>query len=159
VSETREAPAATQDALQLLRADHCRIDRLLEDCARLARGRVSSSPVDRSGLLARLGVLLLAHARIEEELFYPALSAAPMAVGDARTDHDQVEVQFKRLNIGSLSTVDFDAGITVLSGLVHEHVVEEEEHLFAHAHALDLQELGARIALRRAELLGIQGED
>lgn len=158
MSEAGEAPASTQDALQLLRTDHHRIDQLLQDCARLARGH-SSSPADRSGLLARLGALLLAHARVEEELFYPALAAEPMAIEDAHTDHDEIEAQFRRLNLATLSAGDFAAGIVVLSELVREHVAEEEQRLFAHALALDLQELGTRIALRRAELLGIQGED
>jgi iron-sulfur cluster repair protein YtfE (RIC family) len=154
----REGAASTQDALQLLRADHRRIDALLNDCARLA-GERSSSRADRSGLLMRLGALLLAHAQIEKELFYPALEAAPMAIDDAHTDHDEIEAQFRRLNIGELPASDFGKGVATLTQLVREHVAEEEQQLFPHAQPLDSQELGTRMALRRAQLLGDQGED
>jgi hemerythrin superfamily protein len=158
MADTPEASASTQDALHLLRGDHRRIDALLDDCARLAGGR-SSSAADRSGVLARLAVLLLAHAQVEEELFYPALAAAPMAVEDAHTDHEQIEILLKRLNAGTPSPSEFAEGIAALSTVVREHLAEEEQQLFAHAHTLDLQELGVLMALRRAELLGMQGED
>jgi hemerythrin superfamily protein len=154
----RESAPSTQDALQLLRADHRRIDALLNDCARLAGAR-SSSRADRSGLLMRLGALLLAHAQIEKELFYPALAAAPMAVDDAHTDHDEIEAQFKRLNIGELPASDFGERVATLAQLVREHLAEEERELFPRAQPLDLRELGTRMALRRAQLLGDQGED
>jgi len=154
----RDAAPSTQDALQLLRADHRRIDGMLNDCARLASAR-SSSRADRSGLLMRLGALLLAHAQLEKELFYPALAAAPMAVDDAHTDHDEIEAQFKRLNIGELPASEFGERVAALARLVREHVAEEERELFQRARPLDLHELGTRMALRRGQLLGDQGED
>jgi hemerythrin superfamily protein len=152
------APASTPDALQLLRSDHRSIGRLLDDCAALARRR-SSSRADRSGLLMRLGALLMTHARVEEELFYPLLRTPPWVVDDARNDHVAIELHFRRLHIGGLSAADFGVRVATLSQLLQKHFAEEEQQLFEHARALPLHALGARMAARRAALLGDPGED
>ena len=142
---------SSSDALALLRDDHRHIEAMLQDCAALGDGRPSEA--DRSGLLMRLGAMLLNHARLEEELFYPALQLSAMAREDARTDHMEIELQFRQLAIGGLSDAEFRARTATLTQLVSGHVLAEEEQLFPRAGALSL-ELGPRMARRRAELLG-----
>lgn len=66
---TITAPS-TQDALELLTADHRQLEVLFDDCARAA------SAAERAGLIGRLAVRLRAHEAAERGLFYPALEGA-----------------------------------------------------------------------------------
>jgi len=152
--------ASSQDALQLLQADHRRIAGLLDDCTRLAADDSGShSGADRSGLVARLGALLQAHAQVEQELFYPAIQATPQALEQARLDHAHVAELLGRLVADEQEHAHFAENLAALVAAVRAHVAEEEEHLFPAAATLDLQALGARMAVRSAELMGEQGVD
>jgi len=151
-------PPSTQDALELLFADHRRIDALLDDCARLAASPAHSE-ADRSGLVARLGALVGAHATMEHELFYPALPDAAALVADAEADHARITRQLQELAAPDLSAAGFAGRVADFARLLRDHVNLEELRLFPAALALDLQALGTRLALRRGELLGDQGVD
>lgn len=151
-------PPSTQDALELLFADHRRIDALLDDCARLAVS-ADHSEADRSGLVARLGALVGAHTTMEHELFYPALRDAERLVAEAEGEHGRIAQQLRELSAPDLSAADFGTRVADLATLLREHVNLEELRLFPAALTLDLQELGTRLALRRGELLGDQGVD
>ena len=89
------APApSTQDALQLLRSDHQRIEALLQDCLHLAveeRGLPASA--DRNACLERLAALMQVHGQIERELFYPQLKVEALERDSAQLDHDEMLVQ------------------------------------------------------------------
>jgi Hemerythrin HHE cation binding domain len=152
--------ASTQDALQLLRADHRRIEALLDDCTRLASDETGShSSADRSGLVARLGALLQSHAQVELELFYPALDATPESVEVARQEHACITELLGRVVAAEQAHPAFGQQVAALGQAVRAHVSDEEEHLFATAGSMDLQAVGARMAVRRAELMGEQGVD
>jgi hypothetical protein len=151
-------PPSTQDALELLFADHRRIDHLLDDCARLAAAPAHSE-ADRSGLLARLGALLNAHATLEQELFYPALVGIPEQVSSALAEHAQLTGRLEALSQPDLPAEGFGEALAALAQGVRAHMGHEEVHLFPAALTLDLQALGTRLALRRGELLGDQGVD
>lgn len=151
-------PPSTQDALELLFADHRRIDHLLDDCARLAAA-AGHSEADRSGLLARLGALLLAHTTMEQELFYPALRDIDARVQGAEAEHAHFGRQLESLSLPGLDGGGFAEALDSLARSVRAHMSDEELHLFPAALTLDLQALGTRLALRRGELLGDQGVD
>ncbi len=168
---TAAAPT-TEDALELLRADHTRADAMLADCERLAESR-DASAADRSGLVSRLGALLIAHAQMEQQLFYPALGMDSGQLEEALADHAAVQASLQRLSdpsagAGARADADADAGadaftscIAALATQVREHVRHEEAVLFPKARAagIDLHALGTQMALRRGELLGDQGID
>jgi hypothetical protein len=152
-AEIRPAPT-TQDALELLRADHACITALFADHARAAEDPVSDA--DRSALVGRIGALLSALLRIEEELFYPALGHDDAR---ARAEHDQIRRQLETLAARTGDGTAADEGVSALAAAVRAHREYEERELYPLAGSLDLSALGARMAVRRGELLGDQGVD
>jgi len=150
----------TQDALQVLRSDHRRIQAMLNDCLRVAAEEHGQAPsADRNALLERLAAQLQVHAQIETELFYPALDANALTRDSAQLDHDEILVQFNELLAALLPGDEFERRLFALAQLVRTHISFEESRLFPLADALDLDTLDARMAVRRGELLGEQGSD
>lgn len=154
------AAPSTQDALDLLHADHQRIAAMLADCERLVASGAASA-ADRSGMVSRLGALLIAHAQMEQQLFYPALGLDAQQLELAIAEHAAVEAVLQRLSEPDAASDAYSACIAELALQVREHVQKEEAELFALARSagLDLPALGTRMALRRGELLGDQGID
>lgn len=154
------ASATTQDALDLLHDDHRRIDALLSDCERLVAS-AQASGADRSGLISRLGALLIAHGQFEQQLFYPALGASTAEIDDAIADHEAIKQALHRMSEVDAPPASFDKCVKTLAHTVREHIRAEEGQLFARARSsgIDLHELGSQLALRRAALLGDQGVD
>ena len=142
--------ATAEDALELLRNDHRTIDGLLELLTTEGRGAS-----DRHGLLSRLGALLRAHARIEDEIFYPALAdrVEAGALRQAEAEHAQIATLLEALAAVDPSRSGFDARALALAEAVRRHVTTEENQLMPRSAGLDLQELGDRLARRRAVLL------
>lgn len=141
------APERTHDALEMLREDHRRLQQLCEEYASLVTGDASAA--DRSGLLARIGGRLRIHARIEDEIFYPALPAGE-TLAQARAEHQQLDAQLRRL----AESAGADGGVAALSEALRRHAEFEERQLFPLARGLDLGELGRRLRARRVELTG-----
>lgn len=155
-----QSPAATtQDALSLLRADHAKLDALFADDARLAG--TAGREADRSALLARIGALLTAHAKIEEEIFYPALEEGDDAelIRNAQAEHQDVLDRLEKVAGRSPDGHGFDQEMASLADAVRRHAAWEEESLFPLARRLDLDELGTRLALRRGTLMPEPGAD
>lgn len=155
------APApSTQDALQLLRSDHQRIEALLRDCLRLAVDERGLAPsADRNGCLERLAALLQVHAQIECELFYPLLKVDELVRDCAELDHDEILVQLQALLAHAPPQRDFERQVEALAQLVRRHIAHEEGQLFRRLGSADLDALGAEMAVRRGALLGEQGAD
>lgn len=161
-SASAAAPtASTQDALALLHEDHQRIDAMLADCERLAAAGPQSSQADRSGLLSRLGALLIAHGQLEQQLFYPAVGAPADEIEDMVAEHEAIKEFLHRLSDADAQPSSFDNCVRALAESVRAHVHEEETQFFSRARSsgVDLYELGTQLALRRAQLLGHQGVD
>ena len=154
------AAPSTQDALDLLRADHQRVDALLADCERLAANR-DASAADRSALVSRLGALLIAHGQMEQQLFYPALRLHTSQLEQATADHVAVQAALQGLSEPDADASAFVSRIGSLAQQVRAHVQTEEAEFFPKASAagIDLHALGTQMAMRRGELLGDQGID
>lgn len=154
------APPTTQDALELLHEDHGRIDALLADCEQLAASD-SASSADASGLVSRLGALLIAHAQIERQLFYPAAGAAAQEVVDAIAEHEAIEAQLHQLSAPDFEMKTLRERVGRLAVAVRAHIAEEESVVFERIRVsgVDLHALGTQLSLRRGELLGHQGVD
>ncbi|NEX93993.1 hemerythrin domain-containing protein, partial [Caulobacter sp. 17J65-9] len=147
-------PAAFADApdgLELLRRDHQSVARLLAEYDQ------ASGPLDKVAVAERLCLTLAVHARIEEELFYPALREA--GVDPDRIDNAQVEHLTARQLIADVETAAIDdplldAKVRVLGVYSLRHAAEEEAELFeaARVRGVDVHALGAKLAARKAEL-------
>jgi hemerythrin superfamily protein len=162
----RPAPLAraTQDAaLQLLKADHEEVKVLFDEF------EDTDEPRERDVVARRLRGLLTVHARIEEELFYPALRETLDDDDQALLEEAAVEHETAREMIAKLETGDVDVGryaalVKVLGEYVRHHVDEEEDELFPRARAakLDQASLAAAMLERKQALmteLGLEDDE
>jgi hemerythrin superfamily protein len=147
------------DAIELLTTDHENVRRLLaqleETTARAAKKRTE--------LVQKIAQEVRVHARIEEEIFYPAYRAAAKIKEDlklffeATEEHGLVDVVLPELEDAEPTTDVFSAKGKVLKDLIEHHAEEEEEQMFPRARKLlgkdRLVELGAELEARKAELM------
>jgi hemerythrin superfamily protein len=158
---TRKTPARTsraastssgQDAIALLRADHKKVSDLY------AQYESTRSAARKKALVATICLELSVHARVEEEIFYPAVKAAlkdKEMVPEAQVEHATLKELIARVKDREPDGEMFDAKIKVMSEYTKHHVKEEQNEMFPKVKKtrLDLQELGARIAARKEELM------
>ena len=146
--------AAKADAIALLKADH----RKVED---LFAGFETAKGADKKQRLAKeICTELTVHSILEEEIFYPACKGAveEELISEAYVEHDGAKVLIAEIEAGSPKEEFYDAKVKVLSEQIEHHVEEEEkrsEGVFSQARAagLDMDELGARMAARKKELM------
>ncbi|HET9977249.1 MAG TPA: hemerythrin domain-containing protein [Burkholderiaceae bacterium] len=144
--------ATAGDAIALLRADHVAVSALF------AKYEKTSGASARKAIVADVCAALAVHAQIEEEIFYPAVTAATKdkkLVPEATVEHAGVKSLIEQLEGMEPDGAMYDAKVKVLSEYVKHHVKEEQEEMFplARAAPLDIAELGARMLARKAELL------
>jgi hemerythrin-like domain-containing protein len=158
---TRKTPAKTsraasassgQDAIALLRADHRKVSELY------AQYEATRSAAKKKALVATICLELSVHARVEEEIFYPAVKAAlkdKELVPEAQVEHASLKELIAQVKDKEPDGEMFDAKIKVMSEYTKHHVKEEQNEMFPKVKKtrLDLQELGARIAARKEELM------
>ena len=153
---TRPTPKA-QDAIALLRADHRLVSELFEQFEK------SRSATKKKALVQQICTELTVHAQVEEEIFYPAVRAAIQEteiIAEAAIEHATLKTLIGDLEQGQPGDEEFEATVKVLGEYVAHHVAEEQTEIFPRARAsdLDLQELGARLLARKAELMSGDGE-
>ena len=148
------------NAIQLLKDDHKKVRALLAELA----STTSRGTKTRTELLAKIGKELRVHAKIEEEIFYPAFKAASEKSDDdnmyfeAKEEHRAVELLvLPDLEKTDVSSECFGGRAKVLKELIEHHAGEEEKDMFPRARKLlsaaELDELGARMEGRKRELL------
>lgn len=100
------------------------------------------------------------HTQIEEEIFFPAVKQAlkdKVLIPEATVEHDTLKFLMSQL-LGATVDENFNARIRVLSAYVAHHVIEEHNLLFRRAAStkLNMLQLGAKMVVRKAELLAIR---
>jgi hemerythrin superfamily protein len=148
--------SAAKDAIALLKADHATVSGLFADYQK------SRSAAKKKALVAEICTELSVHAQIEEEIFYPDVKAVlrdKQLVPEATVEHAGVKDLIAQIEDSAPGDEMFDAKVKVLSEYVKHHVKEEHNEMFpkVRASSLDLVELGARMAQRKAELLAARG--
>jgi len=157
---TRKAPAKTsrassssgQDAIALLRADHKKVSELY------AQYESTRSSAKKKALVATICLELSVHARVEEEIFYPAVKAAlkdKEMIPEAQVEHASLKELIAQVKDKEPDGEMFDAKIKVMSEYTKHHVKEEQNEIFPAAKKtrLDMLDLGAQIAARKEELM------
>lgn len=145
------SPSETIDAIALLQSDHLEVSRLFDAY------QVAGANAEKKTLADRICLALKIHAQIEEELLYPA---ARERIDDVDLiDEALVEHMGAKTLVAQIETMRpgqplYDAKVKVLGEQVRHHVEEEEAELFPAVREtnIDLDELGARLAARKAEL-------
>ncbi|HSW03320.1 hemerythrin domain-containing protein [Aquabacterium sp.] len=147
-----KASTVAKDAIALLKADHEAVSELFTEFEK------TRSVAKKKTLVAEICTALSVHAQIEEEIFYPAVKAAlkdKLLVPEATIEHASLKELIAQLDGAEPDGEMYDAKVKVLSEYVKHHVKEEQSEMFpkAKSSSLDMAELGARMAERKADLL------
>ena len=145
------------EATRLLRQDHYRLKELLNQYDALPE-----SDARRQHLFEIISTELDMHARLEEEIFYPAARAARVsesAIAQGLEEHRTIRALMRDLARLSPSSEEFETTMSSLRQHVLEHVDQEEDSgggMFAQAREHlpkdQLLELGMRMEARREAL-------
>ena len=151
-TKTGDSHATSVDAIALLKADHKAVSALFTDY------ESARSTTKKKGIVTEICTALSVHAQIEEEIFYPDVKMAlkdKLLVPEATVEHAGVKDLIAQLEGVEPDGEMYDAKVKVLSEYVKHHVKEEQNEMFPKAKesSLDLDELGARMAARKSELL------
>ena len=137
-------------ATSMIRADHERVLALFH------RYRVDAPPARKQALAESLCLALEIHARLEEEIFYPAMrSVDPDAVDKSIPEHNEMRRLIGRLRETPPHGLAHDAILMALMRDVMRHIADEETTLLPEAERVmpaELAALGARMMRRRMEL-------
>lgn len=147
-----------KDAVTLLKEDHATVKKLLK---KLVETTTRASKA-RPELLAEIAKELKIHAKIEEEIFYPAFKRAGKKEHEtlnyeALEEHRAVEkLVLPDLQNTDPSTEQFSGRAKVLKELVEHHADEEEKEMFPKARKAisreQLKALGQQMQDRKDEL-------
>ena len=143
-------------AVKLLTDDHNKVKKLFKKFEKLKDG--DGSGKEKSALVGEICLELTIHAKVEEEIFYPAVRESideEDLMDEADVEHAGAKSLIAQL-VGMKPGDDhYDAKVTVLGEYIDHHVKEEQEEMFPKARRakLDMVELGERIMQRKEELL------
>ena len=151
-----KAPPKKNDAVDLLDADHIAVKKLFQEFNKLAEAKASGDK--RKALADRICRELSVHARIEEEIFYPAARAAihddPL-LDEAEVEHASAKELIAQIESMGAEEALFDAKVIVLGEYIDHHVGEERKEMFEKARksGMDLMALKEQLAARKEELM------
>jgi hemerythrin superfamily protein len=145
------ADTKSQDAVQLLKADHRAVEELFEKFEK------ASADTRKQALAEEICLELSVHAQIEEEIFYPACEGKVEEdlLKESYVEHDGAKVLIAEILSGGPKADEYyDAKVKVLSEEIEHHVEEEEKEMFPKIRKsdLDLDALGQELAQRKQEL-------
>jgi hemerythrin superfamily protein len=164
IRETAEPP---QDAIAALTADHRKVKALFKEFERAKASEGRKDPARKSELVSQICNELKIHARIEEEIFYPAVRKKiddSDLMDEALVEHAGAKDLIAQLEHMEVDDELYDAKVTVLGEQIDHHVKEEESEMFPKAKKakVDTERLGIQMERRRAELkqeLGVSDAD
>ena len=149
------------DALQLLKADHDKVKKLLAE----GESTTERGEKTRTELFATLKGEMIVHERIEEEIFYPTLKEHPRAkdiVLEGYEEHHVVDEIMGELEALDVTDETWGAKFKVMKENIEHHIEEEEGEMFKQARAVfdreELEELGTRmeeLKRRASEEIGL----
>ena len=158
VTSSQTVTDASLDAMTLLKQDHVRLRQLLDELGEAA----ATHAYDRKKSLFRtFKAAVQDHARVEEEIFYPAVmklrsEAARGAVREALAAHQTVDSIIAEIDEMEPEDGQYDVKVESLRASVARHVQSEEQAMFAQArnHLTDdrLLALGRRMRAFRQGL-------
>ena len=132
------------DAISLLKEDHRRFKKMLEEGDETTERAVKT----RKELLRKLVADLKIHERMEEEIFYPALKPFEKTneiVLEGYEEHHVADLIVSELEKTDVSDERWAAKFSVLKENLEHHIEEEEGEMFKKA----------RTVLKEAELVAI----
>ena len=144
------------DAIQLLKDDHKKVEKIFSD--------LENKRDDRRALFPELDRELTIHAEIEEKVFYPVAKGAEPTrdlVLESIEEHKQIKMVLADLEKTDMRTAEWAADLKVLKEDVMHHVGEEEKDLFPKVQKIlskdQLEDLGTRMQEMKLQLLAAVG--
>ena len=152
-------PAAEEDAIALLRADHDKIEDLFSSYEAIKYGRSD----EKKHLVTEICREVRTHALVEEELFYPAVRAEIAdddLMNEAMVEHEGIERLISELETMDAADDMLNAKMHVLDAYIAHHVREEEENIFPKAREsdIDMVVLAETMLRRRSRMLQDPGK-
>ena len=147
---SRVGPSATD----MIRADHTRV------VAAFHRYKTDSAPARKQAIVRMVCTALQVHAKIEEEIFYPAMrQAGSTLLEDLEPEHQEIRTLIATLSGMEATDAQYDATFMELMRTVIHHAADEETMLLTNAEAVlgeRLGQLGSQMMKRRMELMAPQ---
>lgn len=148
ISDKLPWTGAQPDALQMLEAEHRRLEELLKQ----GEQTTEQARQKRRELLNTITAEVDRHEQKEERVLYPALQAHPEArdiVSEGYQEHHVADVIIDELHAVATDDEAWGAKFKVLKENLEHHIKEEEGEMFRIARGVfsrgELQELGARM--------------
>ena len=141
-------------ALQVLMEDH---DYVKKSYRQFQKMDPEEDPEAVRGLVKQVCEALKVHARIEEQIFYPAVRRALKdndLMEEALVEHESAKALIRQLERMKPRDRKLAPTFTVLCEYVEHHVKEEESEMFPKVRRarLNLQALGKKLMARKARL-------
>ena len=150
-SKSKSSTPRSQDAIAILKADHKLVSGLFEDF------ESARAATRKRKIVSEICQELTIHARVEEEIFYPAVKQAlkdAELIPEAQVEHESLKMLISQVEGVEPDGEMYDARVKVMSEYVKHHVKEEQNEMFPKAREtkLDMVELGALMLQRKEEL-------
>jgi hypothetical protein len=151
VKRTPSAAGNSPDAIAFLMKDHRDAKRLFKRFERLEKNS------EKENVALTVCKMLTVHAKIEEEIFYPACRKAGLAadeMDEADVEHASAKDLIAQIESMEAGESHYDAKVKVLGEYIDHHVEEEETSMFKKARRLklDMNEIGRQLK-DRADVL------
>ena len=146
------------DAIFLLEKDHGKVQGLFSEFKKFQEDGTQDVDEVKQAIIDDVCAMLTVHARIEEEIFYPAARKFLPDDGDlmdeAQAEHDAAKELITRIELGSATDADTCALFLELSGAIDHHIREEEDEIFPKVReaGMNTAEVGGRLKARKDEL-------
>jgi len=145
--------ARAVNAIKLLQEDHDYVKKAFRAFEKMDH---EDGPAVHA-LVGQVCEALKAHAKVEEELFYPTVRKAIKdedLMNEAEVEHDSAKSLIRQLERMKPDDPKYVATFTVLGEYVKHHVKEEESEIFpmARRRRVNLKSLGNKLMARKIEL-------
>src|SRR5438105_5714687 len=142
------------NAINLLKEDHEYVKKAFRAFEKIDHEDLSAV----QALVGQVCTALKAHAKVEEELFYPTVRKAIKdedLMNEAEVEHDSAKSLIRQLERMKPDDPKYVATFTVLGEYVKHHVKEEESEIFpmARRRRVNLKSLGNKLMARKIELV------
>jgi iron-sulfur cluster repair protein YtfE (RIC family) len=121
------------NALELMKRDHDNLKTMFDEAL------ANQEPAARAGLLHQIRAELMAHERMEADVFYAALRSggakAREIVLDGLEEHHVIDVILDELREVPEEADHWQAKLMVLKENLEQHIRKEEDHVFPRAKA------------------------
>jgi hemerythrin-like domain-containing protein len=154
---------AAKDACDLLDADHKAVRKMFKEYEELTESRGRGAAQKKKDLAQQICHELTMHARIEEEIFYPAVRDAIKEkdlIAEAAVEHQTAKDLIAQIEGMGEPDEMLDAKVKVLGEYVEHHIKEEKNEIFPKARAarkLDLVAMREQLDMRKEELMSEMG--